>query len=148
VKAPYRDEYAEQAFRLCLLGHDDADLAKAFQIEKYELVEWRLRQPEFADACKRGRLHADAAVAESLYRRATGYDYQEERAFAFQGHVTTAMVEKHIPADIKAAVFWLTNRTKKSSHPWAQTVEHVGDEDAPLLMLKGVKLPEKDGTDA
>ena len=147
MKAPYREEYAEQAFRLCLLGHDDDDLAKAFQVERHELVAWKLKQPEFAAACKRGRLEADSLVAESLFRRATGYDYQEEKAFSFQGAAFTKMVEKHVPADVKAAVFWLTNRTKKASHPWSQTVEHTGDEKTPLLVLKGVTLPTNDGTD-
>src|SRR5690349_17441895 len=69
----YRDEYPEQARKYCLLGATNADLARLFDVAGSTIDKWIAEIPAFSGAVKAGREEADAKVAESLFRRATGY---------------------------------------------------------------------------
>jgi hypothetical protein len=60
----------------------------------------------------KGRTLADATVAASLYKAATGYEYEEDHVTAFQGEVTVTRVKKYKGPDSYAAVRWLSVRQK------------------------------------
>ncbi|WP_210319943.1 hypothetical protein [Camelimonas fluminis] len=72
---------------------------------------WKRGNPEFCYAVKKGKLVADANVAEALYRRAVGYSHPAVRisAAADGRHVAIPYVRKY-PPDTTAAIFWLKNR--------------------------------------
>lgn len=109
----YKPEYAEQAYKYCLLGAKDEDLARLYDVDITTIDNWKHAHPEFFGAIKEGREEADANVAKSLYHRATGYDVKAEKAYQYRGQVVKAEVIEHVPADTAAAFIWLKNRRPK-----------------------------------
>jgi hypothetical protein len=107
----YKTEYAEQAYRLCLLGATDKDIAMFFDVQESTINYWKIHEPEFSESLKRGKIEADAAVAQKLYHRAIGYEHVETITANYQGQITDKMdVIKHYAPDPTAAIFWLKNR--------------------------------------
>lgn len=108
----YRPEYAEQAFRHCLLGATDADLALLFKVSERTINRWRAEHEEFCRSVDEGREDADAHVAKALYHKAKG-------------------------GDTRAAEIWLRNR---QSHRWRdkQVIEHEGGK-TPIHVITGVE---------
>lgn len=43
----YKPEYAEQARKLCLLGHTDAELASFFEVSEQTINAWKHAHPDF-----------------------------------------------------------------------------------------------------
>jgi hypothetical protein len=124
----YKVEYNEQAYKLSLLGHTDKDLAQFFEVAESTINNWKIDYPEFLESIKNGKENADAKVAESLYRRATGQVKVTEETESEKGlYVTT----KELPPDTTAAIFWLKNRQRKA---WTDTTkhEHTGEDGAPI----------------
>tara|TARA_B100000073_G_scaffold347991_2_gene364408 strand:+ start:2738 stop:3229 length:492 start_codon:yes stop_codon:yes gene_type:complete len=106
----YKEEYAEQARKLCLLGATDKDLADFFEVCEKTVNNWKKDFPDFLQSIKRGKTFADANVAESLYNRACGYTHQEEKVFVSEGSIISHEVTKHYPPETAAVIFWLKNR--------------------------------------
>lgn len=108
----YREEYAEKAYKLCLLGAKDAELADFFEVAESTISKWKNEHSEFSEALKKGKAEADANVANSLYRRALGYEHEEDDIRAVNGEIVITPTIKHYPPDTTAAIFWLKNRQK------------------------------------
>lgn len=106
----YRDEFPEQARKLCLLGATDADMARFFEVSLATLNNWKHEHPAFLDALKAGKELADANVSESLYKRATGYSHPDVHISNYQGAITITPIVKHYPPDPTSMIFWLKNR--------------------------------------
>ena len=106
----YRPEFAEQAEKLCKLGATDVDLADFFDVSVYSIMRWKTRYEEFGKALKVGKGEADDNVERSLYSRATGYTYDSEKIFHYQGEIIRAPIQEHVPPDTTAQIFWLKNR--------------------------------------
>ncbi|MEX3972246.1 terminase [Paraburkholderia caribensis] len=71
AKSAYKEEYAEQARKLCLLlGATDVNLANFFEVTDRTIRTWKRKHPEFAAAVDQGGMRADMEVANSLYQRA------------------------------------------------------------------------------
>jgi hypothetical protein len=81
----YKPEYSEQAFKLCLLGLIDREIAKYFEVSESTFNGWKLEYPEFLESLKKGKIQTDADVVELLYKQAIG-------------------------GNVAAAIFWLKNR--------------------------------------
>lgn len=82
-------------------------------ISRSTLSTWKIKFPQIADALKRGKDVADIEVENSLFKRATGYSYNEikeeyEKDTLMRRIVTT----KHVPAETAAICFWLKNRKR------------------------------------
>lgn len=126
----YREEYANQAYKLCLLGYTNAELADFYNIAISTITEWMNKQPEFSSAIKRGRDIADAEVVESLYLRARGYSHPDVHVSNFMGKITVTEITKHYPPDTAAAFIWLKNRhPEKWRDKVETTVEHKLDRE-------------------
>lgn len=122
----YRDEFAEQAAKLCALGATDDEMADFFEVHRSTIYRWKLEHPEFCDAIKTAKEVADERVERSLYQKATGYNVKEEVAVKIKveqhkEEVEVVEVEKHIPADTTAAIFWMKNRR---SGQWRDKQDH------------------------
>ncbi|SRR6266540_108677 len=124
----YKIEYAEQAYKLCLLGSTDKQLANFFEVEEKTVNTWKKQQTEFLQSLKRGKNEADANVASKLYTRAIGYSYEEvtfEKIGSKEALEKTPneqiavevykkkLVIKQIPPDTTAQIFWLKNRQRE-----------------------------------
>lgn len=122
----YKPQYAEKAYKLCLLGAKDKELADFFEVSEQTLNVWKEKHPEFIESIKAGKEDADANVANSLYKKAQGYTRQVKNE---EGEV---IGETYYPPDTSACIFWLKNRQK---HKWRdkQDIEHSGDKDNPIV---------------
>ena len=124
----YKPEFAEQAFELCLAGATNRDLADAFEVGHSTVDNWLQKQPEFAQAVKRGRVLADGAVARALHSRAIGYSYEATRVVFNQGEPVVLRQTVHKPPDVRAAIFWLRNRCPQHWHDGSRAVRDEGAE--------------------
>ena len=106
----YRKEYEERAYKLCLLGAIDSELADFFGVCTTTIDTWKHEHPEFLVALKKGKTFADANVAESLYKRAIGCSHTESHVSNFKGDIAVTNITKNYPPDTGAAFIWLKNR--------------------------------------
>ncbi|MEI7564026.1 MAG: terminase, partial [bacterium] len=90
----YKPEYDDQAFKLCLLGSTDAELANFFDVQESTINLWKKDQPTFMESLKAGKQVADYEVVKSLYKRARGYKYEETTS---EDGVVTKLVKKEMP---------------------------------------------------
>ena len=126
----YRDEYVEQAAKLCALGATDDEMADFFGVSTRTLYRWKLDHDDFCQAIKAAKAIADDRVERSLYQKATGYNYTEQQAIKIKleqhrEEVEVVDVSRHAPADTTAAIFWLKNR-RAADWRDKQEVEHSG----------------------
>lgn len=130
----FREEFIGQAEKLCQLGATDDEMADFFGIHRSTLYRWKLDRPEFCDAIKSAKEVADERVERSLYQKATGYNVTEEQAVKikveqYKEKVEVVEVDRHIPADTTAAIFWLKNR--RSGNWRDKTEQHTTHDLTP-----------------
>jgi hypothetical protein len=140
----YKDEYCEQVEKLCKLGATDSEIADFFEVVESTVNLWKLEHPEFSESIKRGKILADADVAQALHKRALGYQYrevtfekigakEETTEVGEEGMETIEsdqykkkVVIKEVPGDVAAQNIWLKNRRGrviKGAQRWADKVE-------------------------
>lgn len=88
-------------------------IAERIGIGRTTLYEWAQKNPNIADALKKGREAVDKEVENALLKRALGYSYDEttkEKIGEGTQLTTTKIVHKQIPPDVGAIAFWLKNR--------------------------------------
>lgn len=127
----YKEEFAEQAYKLCLLGATDAEMADFFGVDEDTLNNWKKRHEEFFGSITRGKQIADASVAEKLYERANGYSHPEDKIFQYKGAPLIVQTTKHYPPDTQAASLWLRNRQPDK---WRDKQDHelTGKDGGPI----------------
>lgn len=138
----YKEEYAEQAYKLCLLGATNEKLADFFDVVVSTIHEWRYNHESFSDALKRGKQLADAEIASSLYNRAKGYSCQDTDIKMFEGNIIQTPVTKNYPPDPTSMIFWLKNRNPEM---WRDKREHEDDSGGDdEVVIKVVRVSKKD----
>ena len=130
----YRQEYAEQARKLCLLGFTDKQLAVFFGVNESTINRWKQKYPEFCTSIKKGKVVADAQVVDSLYNRALGMEVEEVEVRGDGDNEIRRVTKKHIPPDTTAQIFWLKNRQPEL---WRDkpTVENPAQEAVPVQII-------------
>jgi hypothetical protein len=135
----YKDEYADLAYKYCLLGATDEELSLFFDVHIDTLYQWKKDIIEFSEAVTRGKAIADAEVANSFHKRATGFEVDSEEIAFYQGTPVRAKTKTYYPPDAGAALNWLKNRQPKK---WRdkQEIEHSGNiNDKPDLSKLSVE---------
>ncbi|MBP2643433.1 MAG: terminase [Firmicutes bacterium] len=143
----YKPECNIQAYKLCLLGATDKQLADFFDVEEKTVNNWKEEYPEFLQSIKTGKDEADAAIAESLFHRAKGFSHPEDKIFNDDGTPLIVPTTKHYPPDTAACIFWLKNRQKAQWRDKVET-ELTGADGQPLGLEINVvygKDPVKNG---
>jgi hypothetical protein len=112
----FKEEYKEQARKLCEKGFTDNDLADFFNVTEHTINNWKKDFPEFFQSLKDGKAVADNEVEMALYKRAIGYQVTEARSDTNGGSETI----KQLPPDTTACIFWLKNRKPGD---WREKVE-------------------------
>lgn len=149
----YKNEYDEQAYKLCLLGATDEELADFFNVTETTVNNWKISFPTFFESIKKGKRIADAEVADRLYQRAKGFEHPSEEikviSMAGAGSVIERVpIIKVYPPDTTAAIFWLKNRQPRQ---WRdkQDIDHTTNgNDLPsvphveIIYTKKEDLPE------
>lgn len=108
----YEESYPKKAYKLCLLGATDDELADFFEVNVDTIHEWKKVHQDFSDSIKRGKMQADSEVSHKLFKRATGYEHPDVDIKIFEGQIIETQLTKHYPPDTAAAIFWLKNRQK------------------------------------
>lgn len=116
----YKEEYCEQAEKLCKLGCTDKELGEFFDVDESTINNWKLAHPEFLESIKSGKQLADANVANRLYQRAMGFEHDSEEIKVIDSLVQRVPIRKVYPPDTTAAIFWLKNRQKEK---WRDKLE-------------------------
>lgn len=131
----YRSEFAEQVYKLALLGATDAEMADILGVTEATFHAWKKTYPEFFESITRGKAVADANVAERLYQRAMGYEHDEDKIFQYEGEPVIVPTRKHYPPDTQAASLWLRNRQPGR---WRdkQEIEHSGKVEHVEILVK------------
>jgi len=127
----YVKKYDRMAYRHCLLGATDKDLAELFEVSEQTINAWKHEHPIFLESIKKGKVEADQAVTVSLYKRATGYSHPDTHISNYLGVVTKTAIRKHYPPDTTACIFWLKNRQKAN---WRDKIDHevTGKDGGPV----------------
>lgn len=118
----FKDQYPEQAYKLCLLGATDTELADFFQVSESTINLWKIEHIEFSESVTRGKIQADAEIANSFYNRAKGFEVDSEKIFQSDGQIIRADTKTYFPPDAGAALNWLKNRQPKK---WRDKTEVV-----------------------
>ena len=123
--AKYNSQFHDDwAWSLAVRGATDEEIAAAFHVSRITINRWQKVSASFAEALKAGKDAADAAVEKKLFERCIGYTYIEEQKIvntAKDGNAKieqTKTIEKHVPPDIMAIMYWLNNR-KRNTGEWS-----------------------------
>jgi transcriptional regulator with XRE-family HTH domain len=110
----YNKKYDRIAYQMCLLGATDKQIAEAFGVTEQTVNNWKKDEKgnptSFFESLKKGKVQADAIVADSLYQRAIGYSHPEDKIFNNDGEPLIVPTIRHYPPDTTAIIFWLKNR--------------------------------------
>ena len=140
----YKQEYCIQAYKLCLLGSTDKQMADFFGVVESTINKWKLDHPEFSESIKRGKEIADMEIANSLFERARGAKVKKKQAFKLkrveyefgkrvleEERIEIVEVEEELPPDTTSAIFWLKNRNPDQ---WRDKQQHevTGPNGGPI----------------
>jgi hypothetical protein len=105
----YLPDCLPQVRAIAARGFTDKEICAVYGLNPDLFRAWRKAYPDFNDALEKGRLAPDAAVVESLFKRAVGYDYYED-GLTRTGAIR--QVKRHLPGDTGAIRYWLNNRQR------------------------------------
>lgn len=93
-------------------GLTDADISHNIGISVRTLIDWKRKYPAINACLKNSKDLADTIVENALFRKATGYKTKEVSYKADKNGnlVPVSAVEKEVPPDTTAQIFWLKNR--------------------------------------
>ena len=135
----YRDEFADQAYKYCLLGATNEELAMVFGCPMKSIRTWLATRPAFRDAVYKGRDFADANVAYGLYRRAVGFEHTIMTSVLDKdGNVVEVPETKYYPPDPKAAMHWLAVR-RQGAWKLKDESSTVNINQAPTIIINPIK---------
>lgn len=143
----YQKVYEEQVYKLCLLGATDKEIADFFSVCEKTVNNWKKEFPEFLQSIKRGKIMADSNVAESLYKKATGFENDEVKIFQYEGSPVVVPYKAYYAPDTAAANIWLKNRRGRvkdnEGQRWADKheVDHSTKGDK-IQTVTVFKLPD------
>ncbi|MBD9356796.1 helix-turn-helix domain-containing protein [Methylomonas albis] len=137
----FKPEYVNQVYNYALLGATDSQLAGFFNVAESTINLWKKKFPEFAAAMTRGKMLADATVAEALFKRATGYSHAETKISVIDGAVVTTDIVKHHAPETLACIYWLKNRQPKL---WKDRIEVKEESVVRIIPWDDLKKISKD----
>lgn len=167
-KTLFRAVMIKEAEKLAGLGHVMKEIASFWGVSVRSLERWSKKYPEFCRAIKDGRIRADVAVENSLYKRAMGYSYTEyhfKETVIMEGpkagqriRYAEKEVVKMMAPDITAGIFFLKNRRPdmwrdmrdlgifdEMGEPLPLRFVEVGPRD-PVVVKKDAMEKEKDAS--
>lgn len=139
----YHDDWA---WSLAAMGATNDEIADAIGVSVRTIIRWAKEHESFGKALAEGKGVSDAKVIRSLYQRATGYEYEEEKRiveYDKDGNIKPVKVEKikkHVPPNVAAQCFWLKNRQRSK---WADRSEFIDTDTVEEEQMK-FYLPEKE----
>ncbi len=96
--------------KMAKAGMTELEIADSLDVAPVTLIQWKAKYPRFANALELGKKQSVKRVSRALYHRAVGYTHDQERVFNDKGNIVKTVQREHIPPDINAIKFYLTNR--------------------------------------
>lgn len=124
------------------------EIANRIGVSPTTLDRWRQESDEMDRAFTITDDLVDGMVEGSLFKRAMGYDYEEETYTIDETgrKVLTRVVKKHVPADVKAIAMWLYNRRQDF---WRSQQQALPESNEDIIDVKNVLVQiEEVATDA
>lgn len=116
-------------------GLTDEQIAHNIGISRSTLNEWKNKYSDISDTLKRGKEIVDYEVENALLKKALGYTVKEQK-LTKDGELIE--IEREIPPDTTAQIFWLKNRRPDK---WRDKVENVNiNEDDKELKINIVDV--------
>jgi transcriptional regulator with XRE-family HTH domain len=85
-------------------------IAKNIGIDESTIYKWKSSKVEIFEALKKGKEVADYEVENAVFKRATGYTYEEK---TYEDGVLKKTVIKEVPPDTTAQIYWLKHRQRE-----------------------------------
>lgn len=121
-------------------GLTDEQICKNLGIVKDTFYKYKEKYADFSDALKKGKEVADIEVENALFKRAIGYKYKEviKEVKEIDGKKTVFIkeVEKEMPGDVGAQIFWLKNR---KSSKWKDKQDIDIEDNNVSITIQGVE---------
>lgn len=124
-------------------GATQKEVAEKLHISRDSLNQYARKYPDFSDAIASPRGFADDQVEAALFKRATGYDYEEVTRWQTIGPGGQLIwlerrSQKHLPPDPGAAEFWLTNRRRAEWRRQPEVKQEEKAEESGVVMMPEV----------
>lgn len=111
-------------------GLTDEQIAHNMGVSRKTLAEWKKKYGDIGDTLKKGKEIVDYEVENALLKKALGYTVKEQK-LTKDGELIE--IEREIPPDTTAQIFWLKNRRPDK---WRDKVENVNiNEDDKELKI-------------
>ena len=121
-------------------GLTDEQIYINLGISKQSFYKYKEKYVDFFDSLKKGKEVADIEVENALFKRAIGYKYKEviKEVKEIDGKKTVFIkeVEKEMPGDVGAQIFWLKNR---KSSKWRDKQDIDIEDNNVSITINGVK---------
>jgi len=121
-------------------GLTDEQIMKNLGIAKATFYKYVNENSELSERLKKGKEVADIEVENALFKRAIGYRYKEKikEVKEIDGKKTVFIkeVEKEMPGDVGAQIFWLKNR---KSSKWKDKQDIDIEDNNVSITIQGVK---------
>ena len=92
------------------------ECAQACGVSVRTIRQWQARHPEFDEAMEIGKQRMVGNLVDSLYKRALGYEIEEERALIVDKKLRRIGVTTHVPANPACLFFALENLDPANWH--------------------------------
>jgi hypothetical protein len=116
------------SWRSCGCSIDD--ITKKIGVDPRTFRAWRKKCPQLEEVLVSGKEITNARIVDALYKRATGFEYDEITRELVEGEMrVTKIVTKYVPPETKAILAWLYNRQSES---W-RAIQQPIDMDTPAL---------------
>ncbi len=146
AKPKYNKDYHDDwAWSLAAMGATNEEIASAMGVAKRTIIRWGQEHESFGRALAEGKGVSDAKVIRSLYQRAVGYDYEENKKVIERDKdgnekvIREETTKKHVPPDVAAQCFWLKNRQRDRWADQPKYVPSIPEEEQTIFYL-----PKKD----
>lgn len=128
-------------------GASYKDIADRIGIAETTLYTWKSRFEDINKALSRGREPTDIEVENALYKRALGYtekilkNYKIRKVYYEDGkkceveELVQAYEDLHVPGDVIAQKYWLSNRKPEI---WKDRPAEREIDGAPIIIINGI----------
>ena len=143
-KSVWKDSMILLSYKLALLGATDIQIADVLEVNKNTVAHWKATKPEYAAALKRGKIEADAEIAEAFYRCAKGGFTLKSTRKIWSEKMCTFMEEtatREIGPNQFACQKWLSMRQREK---WTEVQKLDITNNVNLNITEDLKLEDID----
>jgi|1_EtaG_2_1085319.scaffolds.fasta_scaffold151235_2 DNA-binding XRE family transcriptional regulator len=142
-RAKWDDDFVDIVCAAARQGYTEKQMSNMIGVSETTFNKWKREKPQFLQSLKESKLKADMKVADSIYKAANGYEYEEVHETSKNNDgkmlVERKVVTKNVPIDVGAAKMWLYNRDPDNWKSKTE-VEHTGEKVIKILPAPDPKI--------